>query len=132
MKTTLPEEAITTSMARIGYHCVNEPDYESVLTLGLLRSESTQQCTEKHICVAETPAIAASMIRRGDLLRLVEINLNGLDGVSDFVAGEARVHNDIGPERIRPYTIPVRASRDGWTNPADLAGGNHPACLGRA
>lgn len=113
-----------------GYHCVNEPDYESVLVEGLLRSKSTQRGTEPHICLAETPEIAASMARRGDRILLVEVNLDGLEGVSCFHCGEARVHNDIGPKRLTPFTKPVVPSELGWTDPYYLPGHNHPACIG--
>jgi hypothetical protein len=114
----------------IGYHCVNEPDWESVLARGLLRAESERGCTEPHICIAKTPELAASMALPGERRLLVEIDLEGLEAVSVFVGGEARVHNDIGPERLTPYTKPVQPSRADWTDPADLPGGNHPACLG--
>jgi hypothetical protein len=114
----------------IGYHCVNEDDYDSVLAEGLLRSKSTQGCTEPHICIAETAEVAASMAQRGERVRLVEVNLEGLEAVSVFHEGEARVHNDIGPERITPYTKQVAASSVGWTDPGKRPGGNHPACLG--
>jgi hypothetical protein len=114
----------------IGYHCVNEPDYESLLAEGLLRSKCGQHCTEAHICIAETPEIAASMARHGDRILLVEVNLEGLECVSDFYCGEARVHNDIAPERLTPYTKPVVPSREGWTDPFYLPGHNHPSCIG--
>ena len=70
------------------------------------------------------------MARVGDRILLVEIDLDGLEAVSVFVDGEARIHNDIGPERLTPYAKPIRPSRHGWNDPGYMPGENHPACLG--
>jgi hypothetical protein len=106
-----------------GYHGTHET--EQVLREGLLRRHAVSLgCPFGHICISETPEFAACF--GGYVL---EIDLAGLEGVSEFVGLEARVHNDIPPERIRLYELPVVPNDLGHIDPGLTSAGQHPACI---
>jgi hypothetical protein len=119
----------------IGYHLVSERDLQSVLERGLLRGGTPSLgCPEKHICIAETPELAATMCPRGELGQycVLLVNLDGLEGVSEYVGLEARVHNDIPPDRITIYDGPMgRPTEAGWIDPGATREGLHPSCIAR-
>jgi hypothetical protein len=76
-----------------------------------------------HIAIAKTPEIAACF---GDVVLVID--LDGLEGLSKFHGGEARVHGDIGPERLSVLRVDVVPSLEGHIDPAKTQLGNHPAC----
>jgi hypothetical protein len=107
----------------IGYHGTD--DLSPVLNEGLLREKAESLgCPARHISIAETPELAACF---GD--HVLEIDLSGLQGVSEFVGLEARVHNDIPPERIKHYVREVQPSCAGHIDPAYTPEEQHPSCI---
>jgi hypothetical protein len=62
---------------------------------------------------------------------ILVVRLDGLDGLSAFHDGEARVHGDIARERLTVYESEVIASWEGFGDPALTERGNHPACARR-
>jgi len=107
----------------VGYHGTD--DAESVLREGLLRARAVSLgCPVGHICVAETPELAAMFGRY-----VIEIDLDGLEGLSPFVGLEARVHGNIPRERLQLYERDVIPSLDGHIDPGNTPSGQHPACL---
>jgi len=107
----------------IGYHGTD--DVGPVLREGLLRVKATSLgCPHGHICIAKTPELAACY---GD--HVIEIELTDLNGVSEFVGLEGRVHNDIPPERLKLYDRPVQPSDVGHIDPGLTPEQQHPACI---
>ena len=108
-----------------GYHGAPPEHLDSILTEGLLRARAESHGCQQggHVAIAETPEIAANF---GDVLLAVE--LDGLEGLSNFYGGEARVHGDISPERLSVLDQQVTPSLDGHIDPATTPLGNHPAC----
>jgi hypothetical protein len=99
----------------VGYHGTD--DAEAVLRDGLLKARAVSAgCPLSHICIAETPELAAAFGRF-----VLEVDLDGLKGLSAFADGEARVHGDIPPDRLRLYEGDVAAS-------AQVPEGQHPSC----
>ena len=99
----------------VGYHGTDEA--EAVLRDGLLKAKAVSLgCPLSHICIAETPELAAAFGRF-----VLEVDLDGLKGLSAFAGGEARVHGDIRPERLRLYEGDVAPA--GQTPEAQ-----HPSC----
>ena len=94
---------------------------------GLLRSRTISYGCQQggHVAIAETPEIAACF---GNVILVV--NLDGLEGLSEFHGGEARVHGDIAAERLSRflYSEQVVPSLDRHVDPAKTPLGNHPAC----
>ncbi len=132
----------------LGYHGTYRERLDAIFREGLRRSaecgdEATRQeyieafgfdigngsdgCPERHVCLAATPELAASF----DAEVVIEVDLEGLAELSEFVNLEARVHGDIAPWRLREYTHPVTASDAGWRDPRDEKDGQHPSCLER-
>ena len=110
----------------IGYHGTPREALDSILAEGLLRDRTESHGCQQggHVAIAETPEIAANF---GDMILAVE--LEGLDGLSEFHGCEARVHGDIPPERVRLYDGPTPIpSLAGHVDPALTPLGNHPAC----
>jgi len=107
----------------VGYHGTDDAD--AVLRDGLLRAKSASfGCPVGHICVAETPELAATFGRY-----VIEIDLDGLEGLSAFVGLEARVHGNIPAQRLRLYERDVEPSREGHVDPAGTPDGQHPSCI---
>jgi hypothetical protein len=107
----------------IGYHGTD--DLEEVLAAGLLREKAISLgCPLGHISIAQTPELAACF---GTYV--LEVDLAELDGVSQFVGLEARVHNDIPAERIKLYPKAVKCSMAGHIDPGRTPEGQHPACI---
>lgn len=75
----------------------------------------------KHVCLAARAALAANF---GTVLR---VDITGLE--LQFEHGEARSHDPISRDRIRPLGYNPDPSFNGWRDPAWR--GNHGACLDR-
>jgi hypothetical protein len=99
----------------VGYHGTDEA--ETALRDGLRKARTVSAgCPLSHICIVDSPELAAAFGRV-----VLEVELDGLKGLSAFAGGEARVHGDIGPERLRLYEGDVAPA--GRT--AEL---QHPSC----
>jgi hypothetical protein len=100
----------------VGYHGTDDAD--TVLRDGLRKARVVSLgCPLAHIRIAETPELAATFGRV-----VLEVELDGLKGLSEFVAGEARVHGDIPPERVRLHEGAIAAA------PQRAAEAEHPSC----
>ena len=113
--------------AKIGYHGVPRADIDSVLREGLLSDRTVSNGCQQggHVAIAETPEIAACFSPERIVL---VVDLDGLEGLSEFHGGEARVHGDIPRERLSIYQGEVIPSLEGHIDPARTPLGNHPAC----
>jgi hypothetical protein len=109
----------------VGYHGVPRADLDSVMSEGLLRDRTQSWGCQQggHVAIAETPEIAACF---GDVVLVID--LDGLEGLSEFHGGEARVHGDICRERLTVRRVNVVPSLDEHIDPAKTKLGNHPAC----
>jgi hypothetical protein len=128
----------------LGYHGTYRERLDAILSEGLCRSaergdEATRKefswfldigtgsdgCPERHICLAETPELAAYFNSEV----VIEVDLHELPELSEFENMEARVHGDIPAWRLREYTQPVTPSDAGWVDPGEEE--QHPACVER-
>lgn len=109
----------------VGYHGLPRWDLDSVMAEGLRRDRTESRGCQAggHVCITETPEIAANF---GDLVLAVE--LDGLEGLSQFHGREARVHGDIPPSRLSVYEEEVIPNWDGYIDPAKTKLLNHPDC----
>jgi hypothetical protein len=121
------ERATHLPAVTVGYHGLPRADLDSVMSEGLLRAKSArlgQNCQSGGcLSLAETPEVAATF---GDVI--LEVQLDGLEGVSEFHGLEARVHADIPPGKLSVHEDEVIPSREGFIDPAKTPLGNHPAC----
>jgi hypothetical protein len=101
----------------IGYHGTKQ--LSLVLTDGIrVPPYEGWGCRIGHVCLAETPEIAAAFALGPDA-GIVTVNLDGLDLPEEgFVGSEMRLHEDIGPERLTLFTESVIDSLAGHTDPA--------------
>lgn len=107
-----------------GYHGTN--DVEEVLTDGLLvKQASSLGCPIGHLCIAETPEIAAMFGSH-----VLVVDLDGFElPVEGFWGGEMRIHHDIPPERLSKYRHRVEPSLAGHVDPGHSPEGQHPTCI---
>jgi hypothetical protein len=87
-------------------------------------------CRIGHVCIAETPEIAAAFALGPDA-GIVTVKLDGLDLPEEgFHGGEMRLHEDVPPERLELFTEPVIGSLEGHADPAATTSeGQHPTCI---
>jgi hypothetical protein len=87
-------------------------------------------CRIGHVCIAETPEIAAAFALGPDA-GVVTVKLDGLHLPEEgFHGGEMRLHEDVPPERLELFTEPVVGSLEGHADPAATTPeGQHPTCI---
>lgn len=103
----------------LAYHATRHP--EEALVRGLDPQRSNARC--KHVCLAETPYIAAG-VEIADVV--LEVDVSGLDLF--FELGEARHHDTlIEPERLRVLDWQPAPMKLGWSDPAWRR--NHSDCI---
>ena len=110
---------------RVGYHGTD--DLEAVLEDGLLvRKADSHGCPIGHLCIAESPEIAAAF---GE--HVLVIDLTGLELPSEgFCGGEMRIHHDISADRLSVFPHPVVGSLAGHADPFyAYPEHQHPACV---
>jgi hypothetical protein len=120
----------------IGFHATHVDAIEVILAEGLRVDQAQLGC--KHVCFAETAESAKYTMQvvrgiPGASIRVLQVDVTGL-GVDDFIGGEARVHDDVSPDRITLLDRDIIAQRDGWFDPfyAFPSVGNHPHCWHRS
>jgi hypothetical protein len=113
----------------IGYH--GTKSFENVKRDGLRISHNWLEggCPLGHICVAETPEIAAAMAAPGT--PVIVVDLDGLEIPEEgFAGGEMRIHHDLEPERLSIYGRDVAPSLAGHVDPYyGYPLRNHPTCV---
>jgi hypothetical protein len=109
----------------VGYHGTD--DIEEVFRDGLRVSKAESLgCPFGHLCIAETPEIAAAFGAH-----VLVVDLDGLDLPEEgFCGGEMRVHHDIPAERLSVFPHAVEGSLDWHADPFyAYPEQQHPTCV---